>query len=90
MALTQLDLPPVLVVIDLQKGSLGLPCAHPIGPIVGRAASLAHGFRQRGLPVVLVNATGKAPGRTDAGSPKFVFPPDWTELIPELRRNRLL
>jgi nicotinamidase-related amidase len=33
---------------------------------------------------VLVNVTGPAPGRTDAGRPAFAFPPDWTELVPEL------
>jgi nicotinamidase-related amidase len=84
MALTQIDPMTALVVIDLQKGVVGLPTAHPLGPIIGRAASLAHAFRKRRLPVVLVNATGMAPGRTDAGFPKFAFPPDWTELIPEL------
>jgi nicotinamidase-related amidase len=25
-----------------------------------------------------------APGRTDVGRPKYAFPPDWTELVPEL------
>jgi nicotinamidase-related amidase len=34
--------------------------------------------------VVLVNVTAVAPGRTDAGLRKFSFPPDWTELVPEL------
>ena len=31
--------------------------------------SLAAAFRRHGLPVVLVNVTGRAPGRTEAGSP---------------------
>jgi len=73
-----------LVVIDLQKGVVGLPAAHPIAEIVGSTARLARAFRERGLPVVLVNASGRAPGRTDAGAPKFSFPPDWTDLVPEL------
>jgi nicotinamidase-related amidase len=34
---------------------------------VPHAAALAKAFRQHGLPVVLVNVTGRAPGRTDAG-----------------------
>jgi nicotinamidase-related amidase len=84
MPLTQLDSTPALVVIDLQKGIAALPAVHPIAEIVTRTAQLAHAFRQRGLPVVLVNATGTAPGRTDAGPNRFSFPPDWTELIPEL------
>lgn len=87
MPLTQLDTTAALVVIDLQKGIVGLPLAHPAGEIVGRAALLAHAFRERRLPVVLVNVAGRAPGRTEAGIPKFSFPPDWTELVPELDRQ---
>ncbi len=83
MPLTQLDSKPALVVIDLQKGLAGLPTVHPFTEIVARTALLARAFRA-GLPVVLVNVTGAAPGRTDAGPPKFSFPPDWTELVPEL------
>lgn len=84
MPLTKLDSATALVVIDLQKGVLGMPAAHPIGEIVARTAQLARAFRERGLPVVLVNASGRAPGRTDAGMPKFLLPPGWTELLPEL------
>jgi nicotinamidase-related amidase len=87
MPLTKLDPIPALVVIDLQKGIVGMPTVHPIGEIVTRTAQLARAFRQRGLPVVLVNVTGMAPGRTDAGMPKFAFPPDWTELVPELNQQ---
>jgi nicotinamidase-related amidase len=84
MALTKLDPVAALVVIDLQKGIVGLPTVHPAGEIVGRAAQLAQAFRERGLPVVLVNVTGGAPGRTDVGPPKFSRPADWAELVPEL------
>jgi nicotinamidase-related amidase len=87
MPLTKLDTTAALVVIDLQKGIAGLPTAHPVGEIVGRTAQLARAFRERGLPVVLVNVSGRAPGRTDAGSPQFSFPADWTELVPELERH---
>jgi nicotinamidase-related amidase len=87
MPLTQLDTAAALVVIDLQKGIIGLPAVHPIGEIVGRAARLARAFRERGLPVVLVNVAGLAPGRTDAGPPKFSFPADWTELVPQLEQH---
>jgi nicotinamidase-related amidase len=83
MPLTQLDVNAALVVIDLQKGVVGMPAAHPVSEIVGRAAKLAARFRERGLPVVLVNVTGRAPGRTEAPF-KFTPPPDWTELVPEL------
>jgi nicotinamidase-related amidase len=87
MPLTQLDTTAALIVIDLQKGIVGLPTVHPAGEIVSRAAHLARAFRERGLPVVLVNVAGRAPGRTDAGAPKFSFPPDWTDLVPELEQQ---
>jgi len=87
LPLTTLDSVPALVVIDLQKGIVGMPTVHPIGEIIDRTAQLARAFRERGLPVVLVNASGRAPGRTDAGMPNFSFPPDWTELVPELEQQ---
>jgi nicotinamidase-related amidase len=83
----QLDRNTVLVVIDLQKGIVRVPTVHPAGEIVARAARLAHAFREQGLPVVLVKVSGRAPGRTDAGPPKLSFPPDWTELVPELKQQ---
>ncbi len=87
MPLTILDSTAALIVIDLQKGIVGLPTVHPIADIVDRSARLARAFRARGWPVVLVNVTGAAPGRTDAGRPAFAFPPDWTELVPELAEH---
>jgi len=86
MPLTKLDDTSALVVIDLQKGIVGLPCAHPADEIVGRAAKLAGAFRARGLPVVLVNVAGRAPGRTEMQF-NFTPPADWTELVPELDRQ---
>ncbi len=87
MPLTTLDPVAALVVIDLQKGITGLPTVHPAGDIIGRAAQLARAFRERGLPVVLVNVAGGAPGRTDAGPPKFARAADWADLVPELERQ---
>jgi nicotinamidase-related amidase len=87
MPLTKLDATAALVVIDLQKGIVGLPTVHPVGEIIGRTAQLARAFRERGLPVVLVNVAGRAPGRTEAPAPKFSFPPEWTELVPELEQQ---
>jgi nicotinamidase-related amidase len=85
MPLTKLDPIAALVVIDLQKGIVGMPTVHPAGEIVGRAAQLARAFRQHGLPVVLVNVTGMSPGRTETPRPNLSqFPPDWAELAPEL------
>ncbi len=87
MPLTKLDTTAALVVIDLQKGIVGMPTVHPAGEVTGRAAQLARAFRERGLPVVLVNVAGRAPGRTDAGFPKFSLPADWAELVPELQQH---
>ena len=84
MPLTQLDDISALVVIDLQKGIVGIPTAQPAGEIVARAARLAQAFRARGLPVVLVNVAGRAPGRTESEAPKVAFTAEWSELVPEL------
>lgn len=73
--------------IDLQKGIVSTPAVHPIADVVARSAQLAAAFRSHGLPVVLVNVTGRAPGRTDAGraAPAAAAPaPDWAELVAEL------
>ena len=81
-----------LVVIDLQRGTVGMPTApHPAAAVVARAAAVAGALRALGGMVVLVHVTPSADGkdalrpRTDtpprqAGS----RPPDWAELVPEL------
>ncbi len=84
MPVTRLDPVAALIVIDLQKGVAGLPSAHPIAAIVERSAQLARAFRHRSLPVVLVNVTGVAPGRTAAARNNLQLPGDWTHLLPEL------
>jgi nicotinamidase-related amidase len=86
MPLTQLDPATALVVIDMQKGIVALPVAHPIQPIIDNVAALARAFRAKDLPVVLVNVAGRAPGRTET-SFNFAPPPDWAELIPELDQH---
>jgi len=87
MAITALDPNTALVVIDLQKGIAALPCAHPMDGVVRKSAALAEAFRQRGLPVVLVNVTGGAPGRTEHSHRLDDLPADWAELLPELRQQ---
>ena len=87
MPITKLDDVCALVSIDLQKGVVGLPAAHPMEEIVGRTAQLARAFRERGLPVALVNVSGMAPGRIDHVRHRMEFPPDWTDLAPELGRQ---
>jgi nicotinamidase-related amidase len=87
MAVTKVDSNAALVLIDLQKGVVGLPTAHPTREIIARAAQLARAFRERRTPVVLVNVTAAAPGRTEAGRPKLSFPEGWTDLVPELEQH---
>jgi len=85
MPLTQLDHLAALIVIDLQKGIVAFPLAHPSADIVSRSAQLAQAFRARNLPVALVNVSAPAPGRTDHPRPNLsAFPPDWADLVPEL------
>jgi nicotinamidase-related amidase len=87
MPLTTLDTNAALIVIDLQKGIVGMPTVHPAREIIGRTAELARAFRARGLPVVLVHVTAGAPGRTEAGIRNFPRPADWAELVSELDRQ---
>ncbi|CAO3428169.1 isochorismatase family protein [Azospirillum endophyticum] len=85
MALTTLDPNTALIIVDLQKGIVTLPGLVEITDIVGRAAALANAFRERDLPVVLVNVAGGAPGRTEqAPRQTGPRPEGWTDLIPEL------
>ncbi|HEY3675187.1 MAG TPA: isochorismatase family protein [Candidatus Tumulicola sp.] len=87
MPLTQLDPVAALVVIDLQKGIVGMSCGpHATADVVKRSARLAAEFRKRNLPVVLVNVEGRAPGRVDA-TINFNPPAGWAELVPELGRE---
>lgn len=84
MTLTTLDLSTALIVVDLQKGIIGLPAIHPIGDIIERCQELADAFRERDLPVVLVNVAGGAPGRTEQPRQTSPRPDGWTDLTPEL------
>lgn len=84
MAITALDPITALIVIDLQKGIVTMPTAHHAGEVVARAAELVNAFRRHGLPVVLVNVTGGAPGRAEQSRSAAGRPDDWAELVPEL------
>ena len=85
MALTTVDPLPALIVIDLQRGVVEAPTVHPAGEIVERSAGLADAFRRHGYPVVLVNVTGGAPGRTERSRPAGVIGASgWADLVGEL------
>lgn len=87
MAVTSLDATTALTIVDLQQGIIGYPFIHPIKAVVERSRALLDAFRARGLPVVLVNVTGFAPGRTERPRRSEELPADWAELIPELHRQ---
>lgn len=87
MVLTTLDPNTALVVVDLQKGLVGLPVSHPIGEVIERVRALADAFRERGLPVVLVNVVGGAPGRTERSRQTSSLLEGWADLIPELNQQ---
>lgn len=84
MAVTLLDPNTALIIVDLQKGIAEYPFIHPIGGVVERSRALLDAFRERGMPVVLVNVTGFAPGRTERPRRSDIFPPGWADLLPEL------
>lgn len=87
MAITTLDPKTALIVIDLQKGIVTIPAVHPASDVIRHASELAAAFRKHGLPVVLVNVTAGAPGRTEQGGMSGELPADWAELVPELNRQ---
>jgi nicotinamidase-related amidase len=87
MALTKLDPQTALILIDLQKGIVTFPTAHPIAEVLKHARTLADAFRRHGLPVVLVNVAGGAPGRAEQTRSTQDFPAGWTDLVPELNQQ---
>jgi nicotinamidase-related amidase len=88
MTLTTLDSKTALIVIDLQNAILAYPVAHSNTEVIARAAELADVFRSHGLPVVLVNAAGGAPGRTEA-PPRAAGerPANALDIVPELGQS---
>jgi nicotinamidase-related amidase len=85
MPVTQIEPVAALVIIDLQKGIVSMAATLGGPEVIRNAAELARAFRTRGLPVVLVNVAGPAPGRTQAPRRNTsALPADWTEIVPEL------
>lgn len=86
MPVTELDQRTALVIIDLQRGVVALPAAHPMDGVIAKSRELADAFRAHGLPVVLVNVSGAPSGRTErnrAGG-AGTRAEGWDELIAEL------
>jgi nicotinamidase-related amidase len=87
MSVAVIDPKTALIVIDLQKGIVGLSLLHPIDDVLKRTRALLDAFRQRNLPVVLVNVAGAAPGRTEQPRGNVPRAEGWTDLVPELNQQ---
>ncbi len=87
MPLTTLDPKTALIVVDLQRGLINSPFVHPIAAVIERNRALLDVFRQHELPIVLVNVTGGAPGRTEQPRRYSTFSEGFSDLISELDRQ---
>lgn len=71
MPLTVLEPNCALIVIDLQRNIVDAPAIQSAArAVVELSAAMAAAFRSHDLPVVLVNVTGAAPGRTERRRPQ--------------------
>ncbi|RKR81155.1 nicotinamidase-related amidase [Mucilaginibacter gracilis] len=86
---TSLDKNTALVLIDLQKGIIALPLAHPVAGVLANAAKLVEAFRKAGQPIVVVNVnTGNAKwtkSRKDSKQGAFTPPENWLEIADEIK-----
>lgn len=87
MPLTILDPQTALIVVDLQNGLRDIPSLHPIAGVIDHSCQLIEAFRKQKLPVVLVNVSGAAPGRTEEPRRHRELPADFSELMPELHQQ---
>ncbi len=55
--------------------------------VTENAAALSEAFRRHRLPIVLVNVTGGAAGRTEQASRMGDLPLGWADLVPALNRQ---
>jgi nicotinamidase-related amidase len=93
MPVTTLDPHTALVVIDMQKGILGMPTIHPSASVLAGVVRLVDGFRAMNRPVVLVHVgwsvsrADAIKSRTQTKSSAHDLPPDFFEYADELRAN---
>ena len=92
MPITAIDPKTALVVIDMQRGIMGLETAHPSKDVLARVVELVNAFRKHNLPVVLVNVAFSS-DRADALNPRAEvsfnrpLPPDFSVLVDELKAD---
>lgn len=87
MPISKLDSKVALIIIDLQKGITSMATAHDSAGVIGNSAELAKIFRHYSLPVILVNVTGGASGRTEQVIGSGERPANWSVLVPELNEH---
>ena len=87
MPATALDPRTALIVVDLQKGIAGMVPADIFAALLTPSLALLDAFRRHNLPVVLVNVTGVAPGRTQQSRRMGDLPAGWDELLPDLNQK---
>jgi nicotinamidase-related amidase len=90
--ITALDEKTALVLIDLQKGIVGYPVAHPIAGVLANAAKLVAAFRKANLPIVIVNvdpSKNKAANTRKDGQQRSMgeISAEWLEIAPEIKTN---
>jgi nicotinamidase-related amidase len=87
--ITELDKNTALVLIDLQKGVVGLPVAHSMADILTNSAKLVAAFRKAGQPIVIVNVNPAGAAWMNARKEpqparSTPFKEDWLEITPEI------
>jgi len=90
MPITTIDPQSALVLIDLQKGIVGMPTIHPTAQVVAHAARLVQAFRLHRRPIVFVHVywapdfsdAVKTRNQTPMGARKMT--PDFYDFVPEL------
>lgn len=87
MSITAIDPKTALIVVDLQAGIASRVPKEVLAPLLERNQALLAAFRARGLPVVLVNVAGVAPGRNEQAPQTSAPPAGWDQLLPELGRQ---
>jgi nicotinamidase-related amidase len=93
MPLTTIDPTSALVVIDIQKGVLAMPTAHPTQAVVANVVKLVDAFRARNLPVVLVRVGWSADmgdaikSRVQASPPRAALPSDFSDYAEALHAD---
>ena len=90
MPITSLDKNTALVLIDLQKGIVNLPLAHPVNEVLANASRLLNEFHKLGLPVIIVNVSFASDGGDTIktrNESKFrpTYPDGWNEITPEIK-----